>query len=171
MALDRPLAGIRVLDLSRLLPGPWCSQLLADLGADVIKVETPLAGDYARMAPAELGFGGVFEAVNRGKRSIAVNYRLPRGPGGDPAPGARRPTSSSRRRCPASSPGAAWARTTSWPCQPPHRLLLALGLRPGRAVSQPPRPRPRLPRDQRAPRAPRAGRGAPGAPRASRSPT
>lgn len=75
----RPLAGIRVLDLSRLIPGPWCSQMLADLGADVIKVETPLAGDYARIAPPELGFGGVFEAVNRGKRSIAVNYRLPRG--------------------------------------------------------------------------------------------
>ena len=77
--LGRPLAGIRVLDLSRLLPGPWCSLLLADLGAEVIKVETPLVGDYARIAPAELGFGGVFEAVNRGKRSIAVNYRLPRG--------------------------------------------------------------------------------------------
>jgi crotonobetainyl-CoA:carnitine CoA-transferase CaiB-like acyl-CoA transferase len=53
--------------------------MLADLGAEVIKVETPLAGDYARIAPAELGFGGVFEALNRGKRSIAVNYRLPRG--------------------------------------------------------------------------------------------
>jgi len=76
---DRPLAGIRVLDLSRLIPGPWCSLLLADLGADVIKVETTLAGDYARIAPPELGFGGVFEALNRGKRSVAVNYRLPRG--------------------------------------------------------------------------------------------
>ena len=75
----QPLAGIRVLDLSRLLPGPYCSLLLADMGAEVIKVETPLAGDYARMAPAELGFGGVFEAVNRGKRSIAVDYRRPRG--------------------------------------------------------------------------------------------
>jgi len=79
MVFGPPLAGVRVLDLSRLLPGPWCSLLLADLGAEVIKVETPLAGDYARIAPAELGFGGVFEAVNRGKRSIAVNYRLPRG--------------------------------------------------------------------------------------------
>ena len=74
-----PLAGIRVLDLSRLLPGPYCSLLLAQLGAEVIKVETPLAGDYARMAPAELGFGGVFEALNRGKRSVAIDYRKPRG--------------------------------------------------------------------------------------------
>lgn len=75
----RPLAGYRVLDLSRLLPGPWCSQLLADLGADVIKIETPTAGDYARMAPAELGFAGLFDSVNRGKRSVAVNYRVPAG--------------------------------------------------------------------------------------------
>jgi len=75
----RPLAGYRVLDLSRLLPGPWCSQLLADLGADVIKIETPTAGDHARMAPAEPGFAGVFDSVNRGKRSVAVNYRLAAG--------------------------------------------------------------------------------------------
>jgi alpha-methylacyl-CoA racemase len=77
--IDKPLAGVRVLDLSRLLPGPWCTLLLADLGAEVIKVETPLAGDYARMAPDELGFAGIFEAVNRGKRSIAVDYRRPAG--------------------------------------------------------------------------------------------
>jgi alpha-methylacyl-CoA racemase len=78
-SVDAPLAGIRVLDLSRLLPGPFCSLLLAQLGAEVIKVETPLAGDYARMAPAELGFGGVFEALNRGKRSVAIDYRKPQG--------------------------------------------------------------------------------------------
>jgi crotonobetainyl-CoA:carnitine CoA-transferase CaiB-like acyl-CoA transferase len=76
---DKPLAGILVLDLSRLLPGPYCSLLLSQLGAEVVKVETPLAGDYARMAPEELGFGGVFEALNRGKRSIAVDYRKPKG--------------------------------------------------------------------------------------------
>ena len=74
-----PLAGLRILDLSRLLPGPYCSLLLAGMGAEVIKVETPLAGDYARMAPAELGFGGVFEALNRGKRSVAIDYRKPVG--------------------------------------------------------------------------------------------
>jgi alpha-methylacyl-CoA racemase len=78
-ATDAPLAGIRVLDLSRLLPGPWCTLLLAEQGAEVIKVETPLAGDYARMAPEALGFGGIFESVNRGKRSIAVDYRRPPG--------------------------------------------------------------------------------------------
>jgi alpha-methylacyl-CoA racemase len=76
---QRPLAGMRVIDLSRLIPGPWCSQILSGMGAEVIKVETPLAGDYARMAPPELGFGGIFEALNRGKLSIAVNHRLPRG--------------------------------------------------------------------------------------------
>lgn len=43
-----PLDGIRVLDLTRLLPGPYCSLLLADYGADVIKVEDPKSGDYAR---------------------------------------------------------------------------------------------------------------------------
>jgi len=74
-----PLDHIRVLDLSRLLPGPYGSLLLAQLGADVIKVETPLAGDYARLAPPEAGFGGVFEALNRGKRSLAVDYRKPAG--------------------------------------------------------------------------------------------
>ena len=70
---------MRVLDLTRLLPGAWCTRQLADLGAEVVKIETPLAGDYLRMAPAELGFGGLFEAVNGGKRSVAVNYRQPRG--------------------------------------------------------------------------------------------
>ncbi len=76
---NAPLRGIRVLDFSRLIPGPYCTLMLAQLGADVIKVETPLAGDYARMAPKAAGFGGIFEALNRGKRSIAVDYRKPHG--------------------------------------------------------------------------------------------
>ena len=75
----QPLKGIRILDLTRLLPGPFLTQLLADLGAEVIKVETPTAGDYARLAPAEMGLGGLFEIINQGKKSIAVNYRNPRG--------------------------------------------------------------------------------------------
>lgn len=74
-----PLTGIRALDLSRLLPGPYLAQLLADLGAEVVKVETPRLGDYARIAPSQMGLGRMFEMVNRGKKSIALNYRNPRG--------------------------------------------------------------------------------------------
>jgi alpha-methylacyl-CoA racemase len=76
--LASPLAGIRVLDLSRLLPGPYCTLLLADLGAEVIKIETPLVGDYARTV-ADFGGLAMFEAVNRSKKSVAINYRNPRG--------------------------------------------------------------------------------------------
>ena len=74
-----PLKGIRILDLTRLLPGPFLTQLLADLGAEVIKVETPTAGDYARIAPADMGLGDLFEMINQGKKSVAINYRTPRG--------------------------------------------------------------------------------------------
>lgn len=73
------LDGIRILDLSRLLPGPYCTLLLADLGAEVIKVETPGAGDYARIIPEHLGGDGVFQVVNRNKQSLALNYRNARG--------------------------------------------------------------------------------------------
>lgn len=71
------LDGVRVLDLSRLLPGPYATQLLADLGATVIKVESPDGGDYARgMSPVgESGEGRVFESVNRGKRSVALDLK------------------------------------------------------------------------------------------------
>ncbi len=75
----KPLQGIRILDLTRLLPGPFITQLLADLGAEVIKIETPTAGDYSRLAPPEMGLGGLFEAINQGKKSVAINYRNPRG--------------------------------------------------------------------------------------------
>lgn len=74
-----PLKGIRVLDLSRLLPGPYLTQLMSDMGAEVIKVETPLAGDYARLAPPEMGLGSLYETVNQDKKSLALNYRNPRG--------------------------------------------------------------------------------------------
>ncbi len=73
------LAGIRVLDLSRLLPGGYCTQLLADLGAEVVKVETPRIGDYARHAPETFGGEEMFRAVNRNKKSLALNYRNARG--------------------------------------------------------------------------------------------
>src|SRR5271155_5331299 len=69
------LAGISVLDLTRNFAGPYCSMLLADLGASVIKVESPTAGDDTRQwrPPEWNGLSATFLAANRGKRSIAVD--------------------------------------------------------------------------------------------------
>lgn len=75
----QPLKGIRILDFSRLAPGPYLTQLLADLGAEVIKIETPTMGDYARFIPEEMGLGKMFEMINQGKKSVAINYRNTRG--------------------------------------------------------------------------------------------
>lgn len=70
------LAGVRVLDLSRLLPGPFLTMVLADLGADVVKVEDPRLGDYLRnFPPAKGGISGRFLAINRGKRSLALDLK------------------------------------------------------------------------------------------------
>ena len=75
-----PLTGVRVLDLTRLLPGGYASQMLADLGADVLKIEEPGAGDYARaMPPFTRTVGQAFLAVNRNKRSAALNLKHPDG--------------------------------------------------------------------------------------------
>ncbi len=76
-----PLAGLRVLDLSRLLPGGYCTMLLADLGADVLKVEEPGKGDYLRWMPpyAANGEGAMHLALNRGKRSLTLNLKLSQG--------------------------------------------------------------------------------------------
>lgn len=79
--MSQPLDGIRVLDLSRLLPGAYASQMLADFGADVIKVEEPGTGDYGRYMPP-LGPGGMslsFVAINRNKRSISLNLKAEQG--------------------------------------------------------------------------------------------
>jgi alpha-methylacyl-CoA racemase len=74
------LAGLRVLDLTRLLPGPFCTQLLADLGADVIKIEEPGSGDPARHArPLQDGIGALFLLVNRNKRSVSLNLKSAEG--------------------------------------------------------------------------------------------
>jgi alpha-methylacyl-CoA racemase len=75
-----PLTGIRVLDLTRLLPGPFCTMLLADMGADVVRVEEPAGGDYLRStSPLADGQGVLFNAVNRNKRSITLNLKSPAG--------------------------------------------------------------------------------------------
>ena len=74
--MPRPLDGVVVLDLSRLLPGPFCTQLLANLGADVIKVEHPDLGDYMRAVPPAIDDTSYpFLMVNRGKRSVAIDLR------------------------------------------------------------------------------------------------
>ena len=84
-ALSAPLAGLRVLDLSRVLAGPWCTQLLGDLGADVIKIERPGAGDDTRhWGPPWHGEGdqrvaAYFLSANRGKRSAAIDFATEEG--------------------------------------------------------------------------------------------
>ena len=79
--MSQPLDGIRVLDLTRLLPGPYASQMLADFGADVLKIEEPGSGDYAReMPPTDAdGTGLVFLATNRNKRSMMLNLKSEEG--------------------------------------------------------------------------------------------
>jgi alpha-methylacyl-CoA racemase len=71
-----PLTGIRVLDLTRLLPGAFCTMLLADMGADVVKVEEPGGGDYMRWTPPLVdGQSLLFNALNRNKRSVTLNLK------------------------------------------------------------------------------------------------
>jgi len=81
--MNKPLEGIRVLDLSRILAGPWCSQHLADLGAEVIKIEHPERGDDTRgWGPPYLNENheaAYYLSTNRGKRSVAVDIAQPEG--------------------------------------------------------------------------------------------
>src|SRR5258706_4646187 len=75
-----PLDGIRILDLSIALSGPWAVGILADQGADVVKVEPPGIGDIGRwVGPAIGGVSAMAQIANRGKRSIAVNLRTEAG--------------------------------------------------------------------------------------------
>ena len=77
---DSPLAGMRVLDFSRLFPGPYCSRILADFGAEVIKIEQPGGGDWARyVPPLEEGESLFFRALNRGKKSLTLNLKSEQG--------------------------------------------------------------------------------------------
>jgi crotonobetainyl-CoA:carnitine CoA-transferase CaiB-like acyl-CoA transferase len=75
-----PLGDVTVLDLTRLLPGGYCTLLLGDLGADVIKVEEPGRGDYIRWTPPMVdGESAAHRALNRGKRSVTLNLKSPEG--------------------------------------------------------------------------------------------
>ena len=82
--MTAPLEGIRVIELARILAGPWAGQTLADLGADVIKVEAPEGDDTRRWGPPFIEAGGettaaYFHATNRGKRSITCDFRTAEG--------------------------------------------------------------------------------------------
>src|SRR6266487_3719581 len=73
------LEGVRVLDITQVMAGPYCAMVLADLGADVIKIEPP-AGDSTRQMPGAVGADSPsFNAVNRGKRSVVINLKTPEG--------------------------------------------------------------------------------------------
>ena len=79
-----PLEGIKVLDLSRLLPGPLATLVLADMGAEVDKVEDTSGGDYLRVMPPHAGHGSdatssIFLALNRNKRSVVIDLKKPKG--------------------------------------------------------------------------------------------
>jgi crotonobetainyl-CoA:carnitine CoA-transferase CaiB-like acyl-CoA transferase len=78
-AAEPPLAGLRVLELARILAGPWAGQLLADLGATVVKVESPEGDDTRRWGPPFIDRDGesaaaYFHACNRGKRSVVADF-------------------------------------------------------------------------------------------------
>jgi alpha-methylacyl-CoA racemase len=77
MTEHAPLQPVRVLDLSRMFPGAFCTLLLADFGADVVKVEAPGAGDGLRGMAAPGAFNASHTALNRGKRSVALDLRSP----------------------------------------------------------------------------------------------
>jgi crotonobetainyl-CoA:carnitine CoA-transferase CaiB-like acyl-CoA transferase len=80
-ASSQPLSGVRVVDLSRVLAGPYCTMVLADLGADVVKVERPEGGDETRSwgPPFTGGEAAYYLSVNRGKRSCALDLSQPEG--------------------------------------------------------------------------------------------
>ena len=74
---SRPLDGIRILDFSRVLAGPLSTALLADLGAEVIKVEPPTGDDYRVIGPMKNGISSLFTALNRNKKSLTLDLKHP----------------------------------------------------------------------------------------------
>jgi CoA:oxalate CoA-transferase len=105
----KPLAGLRVIDFTQAMAAPYCTMNLADLGADVIKLEPPGEGEPTRHLGAvhKRGHSATFMTMNRGKRDLAVDLKQPEGVAlsGD---WSRRPTCSSRTIGPAWRSGSGW---------------------------------------------------------------
>ena len=137
-----PLDGIRIVDLTSMLSGPWATMILADQGADVIKVEEPRAGDHTRSyGNRKNGFSASFLNLNRNKRSVAIDLKTAQGRGAGEAAGRR------RRRAGAELPprrgGAARHRRGGDPGGGPgNRLRLDQRLRRDRTLCQEARVRP-----------------------------
>ena len=111
MSYDAPFAGLKVVDLSQGIAGPYCAMLLAQHGADVIKVEGIGDGDWARTLGVRYGSHSAFSIIgNLGKRSIAVDLKTEAGKAGACGACSKAPTSSSKASGRASSSG--WASTT-----------------------------------------------------------
>jgi len=80
MLRKEALEGVRVLDLTRVLAGPYCSMLLADMGAEVIKIEVPKKGDDSRALPPFINGESVYYMnLNRNKKGITLNLKTPEG--------------------------------------------------------------------------------------------
>ncbi|WP_372892153.1 CaiB/BaiF CoA transferase family protein [Rhodosalinus sp.] len=79
MTTDLPLSGVRVIDLTRILSGPFCSMLLGDLGAEVVKIEAPEGDPVRKQGHIVRGLSWYFAAFNRNKKSVALNLRDPEG--------------------------------------------------------------------------------------------
>ena len=78
--MTTPLAGIRILDFTRYQQGPFATVMLADMGAEVLKIEEPRGGDFGRRMLREPdGFSAFFEALDRGKKSVCIDLRKPQG--------------------------------------------------------------------------------------------
>ena len=155
----RPLSHLRVLDLSRVLAGPWSTQNLADMGAEVIKVERPGEGDDTRAwgppffgadkASGVRGDSAYFLSANRGKKSITCDLAIARRPGADPRAGREERHRGRELQGRHAGQVRAGLRQPAR-AEPAADLLLGHRLRPDRALCAAPRLRLRLPGHGRA---------------------